>query len=208
MRHSCFVGISRLFKTSWFLVCPSTVWPKAALIRPFDGWCALIERMSCQNDAKSGSWEGNTDRWWRTQNQASSKSWKKWSRWAAAVLLLHFHTCVPWQIGECTPITLYLMHVCILWTKRVGPNFNLLSRNLHISAPIHLPHLLLLPSSPGLQDLAWRKALLLNSILSHFQHMGIVFLKFVSRATFNAFSVMLCSSIAIKLSKWQGMLEF
>ena len=70
MRHSCFVGISRLFKTSWFFVCPSTVWPKAALIRPFDGWCALIERMCCQNDAKSGSWEGNTDRWWRTRNQA------------------------------------------------------------------------------------------------------------------------------------------
>ena len=69
-RQSCFVGISRLFKTSWFFVCPSTVWPKAALIRPFDGWSALIERMCCQNDAKSGSWEGNTDRWWRTQNQA------------------------------------------------------------------------------------------------------------------------------------------
>ena len=70
MGQSCFVGISGLFKTSWFFVCPSTVWPKAALIRPFDGWSALIERMCCQNDAKSGSWEGNTDRWWRTQNQA------------------------------------------------------------------------------------------------------------------------------------------
>ena len=151
MGQSCFVGISSLFKTSWFFVCPSTVWPKAALIRPFDGWSALIERMCCQNDAKSGSWEGNTDRWWRTQNQALpfQKKSEKSGLGRPGVLQLLLGVCVPWRIGDCTPITPYPMHVCILWTKRVGPNFNLLSRNLHISAPIHLPHLLLLPS-PGL----------------------------------------------------------
>ena len=120
---------------------------------------------------------------------AFSKSWKKWSRWAG-VLLLHFHTCVPWRIGDCTPITPYLMHVCILWTKRVGPNFNLLSRNLHISAPIHLPHLLLLPF-PGL---SLKKSALtsilyitmrLKPICNH-DHLGKVFLKLWTRATFNA----------------------
>ena len=128
---------------------------------------------------------------------------KKWSRWAAAVLLLHFHTCVPWQIGDCTPITPYLMHVCISWTKRVGPNFNLLSRNLHISAPIHLPHLLLLPS-PGLQDLAWRKALLLNSILDH---MGTVFLKlFQEQPSMQCIVVPFNRHEAVKVTRNVGIL--
>ena len=150
MGQSCFVGISRLFKTSWFFVCPSTVWPKAALIRPFDGWCALIERMCCQNDAKSGSWEGNTDRWWRARNQAlafhNSEKVVLVGCCSPSNTLSHVCAVANWWMY---PHHSYLMHVCILWTKRVGPNFNLLSRNLHISAPIHLPHLLLLPS-PGL----------------------------------------------------------
>ena len=163
MGQSCFVGISRLFKTSWFFVCPSTVWPKAALIRPFDGWCALIERMCCQNDAKSGSWEGNTDRWWRTLNQAlpfqnpekvvlvgcCSPSntlshvcaMANWWLYLPSLLILCMYACCG-QSGW-DQILICCLEICIFRRQSIFPTC----------------------SSYLLLDLAWRKPLLFNSIL-------------------------------------------
>ena len=163
MGQSCFVGISRLFKTSWFFVCPSTVWPKAALIRPFDGWCALIERMCCQNDAKSGSWEGNTDRWWRARNQALAFhnsenvvlvgccspsntlshvcAMANWWLYLPSLLILCMYACCG-QSGW-DQILICCLEICIFRRQSIFPTC----------------------SSSLLLDLAWRKPLLFNSIL-------------------------------------------
>ena len=119
--------------------------------------------MCCQNDAKSGSWEGNTDRWWRTLNQAlpfqnpekvvlvgcCSPSntlshvcaMANWWLYLPSLLILCMYACCG-QSGW-DQILICCLEICIFRRQSIFPTC----------------------SSYLLLDLAWRKPLLFNSIL-------------------------------------------